>query len=250
LEDGMKEWVFLSAHFDDVVLSAGGMVWELANRGDEVEIWTICAGDPPFGRPLTPYAQLLHSFWGIGEDVPTTRSQEDAACCRVLGASSYRRYTVPDNIYRYFPGTDEPVVQALEDNFGPLQPLESYLIPSVSDFLHKNLRDACELVVPLSIGNHRDHVLTRKAAERLGISLWHYVDYPYLIQGDYDLGDWVPCDAKQFSLQISAAGLRAWQNGFACHRSQINLFWSDEDEMRASIERYCAAGYGSALWQF
>jgi hypothetical protein len=30
----MKTWIFLSAHFDDVVLSAGGLVWELTQRGD------------------------------------------------------------------------------------------------------------------------------------------------------------------------------------------------------------------------
>jgi hypothetical protein len=62
----MKNWVFLSTHFDDVVLSAGGLVWELARLGERVGIWTICAGDPPAGKPLTEYAQLLHGFWDIG----------------------------------------------------------------------------------------------------------------------------------------------------------------------------------------
>jgi len=48
----MKTWTFLSAHFDDVVLSAGGLVWELTRRGERAEIWTICAGDPP-ANPAT-----------------------------------------------------------------------------------------------------------------------------------------------------------------------------------------------------
>jgi LmbE family N-acetylglucosaminyl deacetylase len=118
----MKTWIFLSAHFDDVVLSAGGLAWELTRRGDQVEIWTICAGDPPAGKPLTEYAQLLHGFWDIGEDVPAKRSQEDAACCALLGASAYRRYTMLDNIYRYLPGSDEPVIKVNEDQFRPLEP--------------------------------------------------------------------------------------------------------------------------------
>ena len=244
----MKNWVFLSAHFDDVVLSVGGLVWELTQRGDHVEIWTICAGDPPAGRPLTEYAKLLHGFWDIGEDVPLTRSREDAACCKVLGAA-YRRYTVPDNIYRSLPGTDEPLIQENEDQFKPLEPEESYLIPPVTDFIRKNLPVDCELVAPLAIGSHRDHVLTRRAAERTGLPLWHYADYPYLVYGEHTLADWLPSGAKEFSLQISPAGLKAWQEGFACQRSQIPLLYVDETDMRSSIEKYLRSGFGSSLWQ-
>jgi 2'-N-acetylparomamine deacetylase len=246
----MKKWIFLSTHFDDVVLSAGGLVWELTHHGDAVEIWTICAGDPPADKPLPEYAQLLHGFWDIGEDVPLKRSREDADCCRVLGASAYRRYTVPDNIYRYLPGTDDPVIRENEDQMKPLEPEESHLIPPVADFLRKNLPEPCELVAPLAIGSHRDHVLTRKAAEMLRVPLWHYTDYPYLIYGEHNLGDFLPAKNESFSLEISQAGLKAWQDGFACQRSQIPLLWVDEDDMRASIEKYLKSGYGFTLWKF
>jgi len=246
----MKTWVFLSAHFDDVVLSAGGLVWELAQRGEAVEIWTICAGDPPAGRPLTDYAKLLHEFWAIGGDVPRTRSREDAACCAVLGVPVFRRYTVPDGIYRYLPGRRGPVVRENEDQFKPLEPEESYLIPPVTDFILKNLPGACELVAPLAVGSHRDHVLTRAAAERTGLPLWHYADYPYLVYGEHTLADWIPARAETFSLEISPAGLQAWQDGFACQRSQIPLLYVDEDDMRASIEKYLRAGHGRTLWRF
>ena len=246
----MKTWVFLSSHFDDVVLSAGSLVWELVRHGDCVEIWTICAGDPPAGKPLTEYAQLLHSFWNIGEDVPRKRCLEDAACCAVLGASVYRRYTVPDNIYRYLPGSDEPLIRENEDQMKPLEPEESYLIPPVTDFIRKNLPGDCELVAPLAIGSHRDHVLTRTAAERMGFPLWHYADYPYLIYGEHTLADWLPAGAKEFSLEVSPAGLKAWQDGFACQHSQIPLLYVDEDDMRNAIEKYFKSGYGFTLWQF
>jgi len=245
----MKKWIYLSPHFDDVVLSVGGMIWEQAQGGEQVEIWTICAGDPPFGRQLTDYAQMMHILWELGDQVSLARSKEDAACCRSLGAG-YRRYTVPDNIYRYIPGTDEAVVKVPDDNQGDLEPVETYLIPPVTDFLSKNMSEDCELIAPLAIGNHRDHVLTRKAAERLGVALWHYVDFPYVLQAEHNLADWIPASAQEYSLEISAAGLKAWQDGFACHRSQINMFWGDEGEMRAAIEDYFKAGNGSTLWRF
>jgi len=245
----MKTWIFLSAHFDDVVLSAGGLVWELTRRGERVEIWTICAGDPPAGRPLTEYAQLLHGFWDIGDDVPRKRNLEDAACCAVLGAA-FRRCTVPDNIYRYLPGSDEPIIKENEDQFEPLEPDEAYLIPLVADFIRTHLPAICELVAPLGIGSHRDHILTRRAAEQAGLPLWHYADYPYLIYGEHSLADWIPVEAETFSLEISTAGLKAWQDGFACQRSQIPLLFVDEDDMRASVERYLMNGYGYTLWRF
>jgi LmbE family N-acetylglucosaminyl deacetylase len=246
----MKEWIFLAPHFDDVVLSAGGLVWELTNKGDKVEIWTICAGDPPYGKQLSDYAKMLHIFWELGEeDVPFYRSQEDVACCRVLRAG-YRRYTMPDCIYRFLPGTEEPLIKVPDDIEAPLEPDETYLIPPVTDFLRKNLPAGCELVIPLTIGHHRDHVLTRKAAERLSIPLWHYVDYPYIIQGQYDLAECIPTGAEQFSLQVSSQGLKAWQDGIACHRSQIVFFWPDIAEMRLRIEEYSKSGGGVTLWKF
>jgi LmbE family N-acetylglucosaminyl deacetylase len=245
----MKTWVFLSAHFDDVVLSAGGLVWELSQRGEKVEIWTLCAGDPPFDKPLTEYAKLLHEFWNIGQDVPRQRSLEDAACCAVLGAS-FRRYTVPDNIYRYHPVSGEPVIIENEDQFKPLEPEESYLVPLVADFIRKNLPETCELVAPLSIGSHRDHVLTRRAAEQLGFPLWHYADYPYLVYGEHTLSNWLPPDLETFSLDISSSGLRAWRDGFACQHSQIPLLYVDEYDMRTSIDKYSISDFSHTLWKF
>ncbi len=246
----MTDWVFLSPHFDDVVLSAGGLVWELTKKGDHVEIWTICAGDPPNDKPLSDYAQMLHMFWELGEqDVPFSRSKEDAACCQVLGAG-FRRYTIPDCIYRYLPGSDQPMIKVPDDINTPLEPDESYLIAPVTDFVRKNIHPGCELVTPLAIGHHRDHVLTRLAAESLGMALWHYVDYPYVVREQSDLAEFIPVGAEQFSLAISPEGLQAWQDGFACHRSQIILLFPDESEMRQAVETYAKTGGGSTLWKY
>ena len=247
----MTRWIFLSPHFDDVVLSVGGMVWELSQGGNVVEVWTICAGDPPFDRPLTAYGEMLHALWELPDDVPYRRSLEDAACCRVLGAAGYRRYTVPDNIYRYFPGSDENVVKEPEDNQGPLEPLEAYLIPPVADFLRKNIAPGWEVVSPLAIGHHRDHVITRKAVDQLGIPVWHYIDFPYVIAGEYQVEDFVPDSAEKYAVEVANSGLRAWQDGFACHHSQIPLIFSDEEEARAAIGRYHKAGNGlTTIYKF
>jgi LmbE family N-acetylglucosaminyl deacetylase len=246
----MKRWIYLSPHFDDVVLSAGGMVWEQARQGDIVEVWTICAGDPPADKPLADYAVLMHTLWELGDEAPYARSLEDAACCRVLGVSAYRRYTIPDNIYRYDPKSGAPLVQAPDDNFGPLEEDDAHLLLPVADFLRKNVPPGWEVVSPLAVGNHRDHRLTRRAAEKLGFPLWHYVDYPYAIQSEFRLEAWVLPEAERYSLPVSPEGVRAWGDGFACHRSQLHMFWGYEEEMRQSLEAYLKAGGGNTLYRF
>jgi LmbE family N-acetylglucosaminyl deacetylase len=245
-----KSWVFISAHFDDVVLSAGGLVWELTSHGRRVEIWTICAGDPPEGRPLSEQAKLMHEFWGIGDDVPRKRSVEDAACCRMLGASIWRRFTLPDAIYRYLPGTETPVVFSDDELMHDPEPEESYLIPMIADFIRTNLPDDCEIAAPLGIGSHRDHLLTRRGAEGVGLPLWYYADYPYLVHGEHKLEDFVPGNARTFKREISAQGAKVWQDAFACHASQIELLFTDEEDMRASMTKYYQAGFGATLYQF
>jgi hypothetical protein len=64
------------------------------------------------------------------------------------------------------------------------------------------------------------------------------------------LADWIPAGAEQFALGISPAGLKAWQDSFACQRSQIPLLYVDEDDMRTSIEKYLRSGFGRTLWKF
>lgn len=246
----MLRWIYLSPHFDDVVLSAGGLIWEQTRQGDAVELWTICAGDPPHDRPLSDYAALMHTLWELGDEASYARSLEDAAACRVLGVSTYRRYTLPDNIYRYDPHSGEPLVKVPDDNFGPLEEDEAHLLLPAADFLRKNVPPGWEVVSPLGVGGHRDHQLTRLAAERLGIPLWYYADYPYAAQHAFRLEDWVPMEAERYTLPVGREGLQAWQEGVLCYRSQLHMFWGHEEEMRQALEEYLQAGGGQALYRF
>ncbi|NTV35511.1 MAG: PIG-L family deacetylase, partial [Anaerolineaceae bacterium] len=69
-------WIFLSPHFDDAVFSCGGLIYEQVQQGDQVEIWTICAGDLPEGQ-LSPFAEELHARWTTGRETISSRAAED-----------------------------------------------------------------------------------------------------------------------------------------------------------------------------
>ncbi|MRR32548.1 PIG-L family deacetylase, partial [bacterium] len=105
---GCMQWIYLSPHLDDAVLSCGGMIAEQASGGDSIQIWTICAGAPPAGR-LSPFARKLHQRWGTGRDAIKVRRLEDRAACQRLGAVS-RHFPIPDCIYRQDPITGRPLI--------------------------------------------------------------------------------------------------------------------------------------------
>ncbi len=52
--------LFLSPHPDDAVLSCGGLIHQLTQKGEPVTILTVMAGDPPDPLPDTPLVRELH----------------------------------------------------------------------------------------------------------------------------------------------------------------------------------------------
>ena len=76
--------IFLSPHLDDAVLSCGGMIYQLAQAGQAVQVITIFAGDPPPGL-LSPFAQSLHDRWQAGS---VARRSEDIEALTLLGAEA------------------------------------------------------------------------------------------------------------------------------------------------------------------
>ncbi len=236
------EWVYLSPHLDDVALSAGGLLWEQAQRGDAVQVWTICAGDPPPG-PFSPFAESLHARWETGRDAVAVRREEDIAACERMGAA-HHHFAIPDCIYRR-DGEGNWFYPQAGDVFGELDPREIALVESLAQALERQLPPQARLVVPLALGGHVDHRLTRAAAERLKAPRWYYADYPYILwQTDFSPDPLVP---QVFPLSQEA--VQAWEEAVAAHRSQISTFWDSLDEMRAAVRTYSAQLGGATLYR-
>ncbi len=76
----------LFPHLDDAVLSAGGLIYDQAQSGMPVEIWTIMTGYPPEGE-FSQFAQLQHYMWGFpsAASAVTARRQEDRNAAPIVG---------------------------------------------------------------------------------------------------------------------------------------------------------------------
>lgn len=239
-------WIYLSPHPDDVALSCGGLVWEQTQSGFQVEVWTICSGEPGPGA-LSSFAQLLHERWQTGPEAFEQRRQEDRASCQVLGAG-WRHFSLPDCIYRRS-AAGEHLYASNDAIMSELDPQETSLVEMLADQILGALPAGAQLVSPLAIGGHVDHRLTRAAAEKTGLALRYYADFPYVQWRPQSIEDLHQQGWRRISSPVSPAGLHAWQASIAAHRSQISTFWSNLQAMQAEIETYCQQGQGSGLWQ-
>jgi len=239
-------WVYLSPHFDDVILSCGGLIYEQVWRGQTVEIWTLCAGEVPPG-PLSSFAQELHARWGTGVETVRLRAAEDRQACEQMGAI-HRHLDVPDCIYRKTPEGDF-VVHGEEDLFQLLPESEQTLGVRLGYHIRRMLPPYARVVSPLGVGGHVDHRLTRAMAESLHRHIWYYADYPYVAKLDFDPAEWLSGDLKVYHARVSKDGLNAWQNGIAAYQSQISTFWSSAEAMRKAIAKYKRSKNGTRLWR-
>ena len=155
------DWVYFSPHLDDVALSCGGLISQQARTGEKVEIWTVCAGDPPPGS-LSPFAEELHARWQTGREATASRRQEDLASCNRLSASC-RHLPVPDCIYR----------RAGLDYWDPSKPVDLPTLNSDAGFLYPDREAIFGALHPLEAG------LVRQLAGQLALWLGEWLpDYP------------------------------------------------------------------------
>jgi LmbE family N-acetylglucosaminyl deacetylase len=240
-------WIYLSPHLDDAVLSCGGWIWWQTQQGVQVEIWTICAGDPPTG-PLSPYAQSLHERWQTGPEAVAVRRQEDQEACQRIGALP-RHLPIPDCIYRRDPERGTPIVNRDEDLFQPsLPPSEHLWAKTLQTLLKAMLSESDILVCPLALGNHIDHHLTRTAVELLTpSSLWYYADFPYALR-DCQTDLRPTTTHRPYPLDLPPDALDAWIEAIICYRSQLSTFWPDLPTLKSEIQCYYQNCKDQILW--
>jgi hypothetical protein len=126
------------------------------------------------------------------------------------------------------------------------------LIDQLSCELRERLPQKCELIVPLGIGNHVDHELTRKAASRLERDLLYYADYPYVREEDgkeiLEIMERSP-EWEMDQLQVSDRGLESWWESARTYGSQLSTFWKDEDALRRDLRDFSSYLEGMRLWR-
>jgi LmbE family N-acetylglucosaminyl deacetylase len=237
-------WIYLSPHFDDAVLSCGGLIFEQTRQGVQAEIWTILGGDPPPG-PLSEFARQNHALWGVtsGEEMVAMRRVEDEDATSLVGADLVH-FDIPDCIYRRSPKGE---VLYTETVITSPHPADRRMPNRIAAALRSELRKGDILVCPLASGGHVDHLLVRLAAELLHRPLRYYADVPYILNTPQTLEPVIPSLESQL-YQVSETGLYAWLEGVAAYRSQVASLFKGEGTLYDAIRSYWAKECGIRLW--
>ena len=239
-------WIYLSPHFDDAVLSCGGLIFEQSRQGHQVEIWTIFAGDVPAGA-LSPLALRCHVDWGISDvhDLVAARRDEDQAAASIVGAEIVH-FSLPDCIYRR---TAEGQPLYPDEVFVPFHPFDQGLDADIAVALAAELEPQDILVSPLAIGDHVDHRLARLAAERLDRSLRYYADIPYVFRLPEALAPATQAMASD-CYPVSEEGLVAWMDGSAAYRTQMAVLFETDTKMRLLLRADWETRHGVSLTHY
>ncbi|MGB9641545.1 MAG: PIG-L deacetylase family protein [Anaerolineales bacterium] len=239
------KYIFLSPHFDDVVFSCGGLIWELTQRGDDVAVWTITTAKPNLTN-LSPFAAQLHQRWGSLLDAVDVRMAEDSRAAQILGFRQ-KWFPVLDCIYRR--AKDGTFLYDSESSlFGDLNPEDDALIEWLANELKALRKSKVQLISPLGVGHHVDHQLTRKAAEASGLPLWFYAEVPYILKHADWQTKWLIALSPVLNQTISPQAVHYWQKAAAAYASQISTFWSDEIILQEDLQRLVNQGWGGFLW--
>ncbi|MGQ9683758.1 MAG: PIG-L deacetylase family protein [Anaerolineae bacterium] len=222
----MRLHLVLSPHYDDGILSCGGLMARQVAAGERGLILTIFAGDPP---PMASASALAASLAGAFADnaaYVAARREEDRRAASHLGVETLH-WEYPDCIYRSAPdGTlayDTPAKV-----FGEVHAAERGAFVNALAIRIQALCDALSPAVvyaPLSVGHHVDHQIVHWAASLLTSRGWRlrfYEDYTYAaLQGALQAalgreGRWAP----ELELLPDAA-LEAKMAAIALYESQL-----------------------------
>lgn len=246
LNESMR-WIYLSPHLDDAVLSAGGLIYEQAQSGVSVEIWTLFCGYVP-SEEVSPFARALHEQWGFdsAEETVRLRRAEDQNAAAAVGAAVVH-FDFLDCIYRRSADDD----WLYSNVFVPPFLDDAQLPQQIADSVSARLLPDDVLVAQLSVGSHVDHVLVRHAAELLGRPLLYDIDIPYLF---YHADEFGPKSAgmQETTHFITESGVRAWQEAVLEYKSQLPWLgeaMSRPEQARESIQAYWSEWKGIRLFQ-
>ncbi|MBN2045209.1 MAG: PIG-L family deacetylase [Anaerolineales bacterium] len=241
--------IIVSPHFDDAALSCGGWIYDSLQRGEEMEVWTICAGHPA-DDDFSALAVEFHANWALtAGEVIETRRGEDRTAMQVLGVP-YRHFSFADAIYRKHPRSGEHLYPDVESLFGGLHPGDQDIMQLVAVKIAESLPEGeVRLVSPLTVGNHADHLLVRGAVEMLAAPVWYYPDYPYTRAYPHVAALLAPSGFSPHAFKISPRGLAIWQSSVAAYASQISSFWASEEDMRQGLVSHMEAFNGITIWR-
>lgn len=183
LSTKIKEYVFISPHLDDAILSAGNLITKLRSSGNKVKVVTVFtkASEKPYS--LNAQIHLKNSGYTNAIRLFKDRQKEDIKAIKAIGAK-----------YEHLNFTDAAFRRDIDGNF--IYDSEMQFSGNVSDKdrdLEKKIKSKLQTIIksknivfmaPLGIGRHVDHCIIRRVVEAINVKSIFWQDYPYVLNND------------------------------------------------------------------
>ncbi len=173
-----KEYVFVSPHLDDAILSSTNLMAKLRNSGNKVKIITVFT--KASSKPFSPKAleHLQSSGYSDADKLFRDRKIEDINAINKLGVK-----------YEHLDFTDAAFRKDLKGNFiykedelfsNVVSQKDNYLIKKIESKLrlHGSGKDKI-FIGPLGLGGHVDHVIIHDIIQTLSSHPIYWEDCPY-----------------------------------------------------------------------
>lgn len=173
--------VVISPHFDDGIGSCGCLIYELVQAGELVELLTVFGGRR--SNQISAFARKLLDMWNLRDGV-AERIAEDMLACKRLGAKQ-RILPFIEALYRK--NADRWLYPEDGDLFRSARSEDAELTEQIAAKLLTIYSKEDLLLFPGGRGKHVDHLLVKRAGERLlqmGYRVEFYREFSY--EGEID----------------------------------------------------------------
>jgi LmbE family N-acetylglucosaminyl deacetylase len=234
------DYIYISPHLDDVAFSCGGSICAYKAQGFRMLVVTLFAGDPR--PPFPPLAQVYHQLWQVPEGIPPyqTRKAEDERAMAALGVD-YVWLNWLDVIYRAPELSD---FSEINDSTAAVQ--HDPLFPTLCQWLIdlQTTYPNATILVPLGIGEHRDHRMVFQAAFTTldHATLLFFEDFPYVAY----LPEEIPARVRAYNLAPLEVDISQYLEQridiTGLYQSQHAMLFYPPSSFRERIRAYARAG--------
>lgn len=234
-----NQYVFLSPHLDDAILSCGMILSRLSDFKKDITIISIFtqSGSKPYSLQANSF--MNKSGYVDAQHLFKERKKEDELAVGFYGGK-YLHLDYIDAAWRQNKA-GEHVYKSEKSQFsGVISDNDKFIVRNLFKKISIELRGINDLLIfaPLGIGGHVDHVIAREVAKKLRQQIIFWQDYPYNRSG--------AAIKKFFSNNVNFKHCftifenRHWRNksiAIQFYKSQLNLLFP-EKKVQVMAESY------------
>lgn len=176
----VKNYIFISPHLDDAILSAGGLIYELKDKKKIKIITVFTKASDKNNSSIQKYVRSCNR--SNSRELFFDREKEDERLCQYLKIN-YLHLGFTDALWRNSHRSIKDVFNKKINSTKEEKDLEKKIVHKLKKAI-KNEKGSI-IFAPLSIGGHIDHIIINKICRENYTNVIYWEDYPYNLKSSF-----------------------------------------------------------------